>query len=255
MRFSSRFFHWSNVFKQIYLLIRYFFLWIFFRIFIDRFYSSIKHLSIYFNSSLLIDLILLSLSLFVFQKILIDRFYSSIKHLFFSTLTILTTDLCTIAFQLLAYQKEFFAEFSKNLNDTLTLIKNINFRSAIVKLRERQIRVTLNDNDLSASFSANWVIDKIVLRRTIKQFLQDIKEYQQTFQKFEKFEQTFHSQSSTSSFTGNKSLQLSLVFLKHVKNNFSSSNDISFLWSIVFIFQNFTKSTMTEFSSTEHISK
>ena len=160
--------------------------------------------------------------------------------MFSSTLTTLTTDLCTIAFQLLAYQEEFFAKFSKNLNNTLTLIKNINFRSAIVKSRERQTKVTSNDNDLSAFFSSNWIIDKIILRRIIKQFLLNIKEYQQTLQK-----SNSHFQSSIFSFTDNKSIQLSLTFFKHVKNNFSSADDISIVWSIVFdIFQNFTK-TMT----------
>ena len=168
--------------------------------------------------------------------------------MFSSILTTLTTDFCTIAFQLLAYQEEFFAKFSKNFNDTLTLIKNTNFRSAIVKSKKRQIRVTSDDNNLSAFFSSNWVIDKIILRRIIKQFLLNIKEYQQIFQK-----SNFHSQSSIFSFTGNKSIQLSLTFLKHVKNNFSNSDDISIVWSIVFdIFQDLTKTTMTEFSSIEH---
>ena len=168
--------------------------------------------------------------------------------MFFSILTILTTNLCTIAFQLLAYQEEFFAKFSKNLNDTLTFIKNTNFRSAIVKFKNRQIKITSDDNDLSAFFSWKWIIDKIILRRIIKQFFLNIKKYQQIFQK-----SNFHFQSFIFSFTDNKSIQLSLTFFKHVKNNFSSSDSISIVWSIVFdIFQNFT---MTEFSSTEHISE
>ena len=196
--------------------------------------------------------------------------------MFSSTLTTLTTNLCTIVFQLLAYQKEFFAKFSKNFNDILTLIKNINFRSAIVKSKDRQIKVTSNDNDLSAFFSSKWIIDKIILRRTIKQFLLNIKEYQQILQK-----SNSHSQSFILSFTGNKSIQLSLTSLKHVKNNFSSSGDISIVWSTVSdifqnptetavknnssssddisivwptvfdIFQNPTETTMTELSSTE----
>ena len=170
--------------------------------------------------------------------------------MFFSTLTILTTNFCTIAFQLLAYQEEFFAKFSRNFNDTLIFIKNINFRSAIVKFRKKQIKITSDDNDLSAFFSSKWIIDKTILRRIIKQFLLNIKKYQQFFQK-----SNSHFQSFISSFTDNKSIQLSLTFLKHVKNNFSSSDDISIVWSIVFdIFQNLTKETMTEFLSTEHIS-
>ena len=189
-----------------------------------------------------------SLWILLFSKILIDRYYSSIKHLFSSILTTLTTDLCTIAFQLLAYQEEFSAKFSKNLNDILILIKNTNFRSAIVKSRNKQTKVTSDDNDLSAFFSSKWVIDKIILRRTIKQFLLNIKKYQQILQK-----SNSHSQSSTPSFTDNKSIQLSLTSLKHVKNNFSSSDDISIVWSIVSdIFQNLT---MTELSSTEHTSR
>ena len=89
------------------------------------------------------------------------------------------------------------------------------------------------------------------MRRIIKQFFLNIKEYQQIFQKSNSYFQFF-----IFSFTDNKSIQLSLTFFKHVKNNFASLNDISIVWLILFdIFQNLTKKTMTEFSSIEHISK
>lgn len=145
-------------------------------------------------------------------------------------MTILTKNFCTIAFQLLIYQKEFFSKFSKNLQNTFNLIKSTKFQSATIKFRERQIRLKSVDFDYFF-FSANWVINKSLLRSTIKQFLFDILAYRNAFRETKESEDIFTFPILT--FTEEKLSQLFLIstFNRHLKNDSSISNDILIIWS------------------------
>ena len=158
--------------------------------------------------------------------ILTTDFWSLI--LFF-ILTILTDELCIIVFQLLIFQEEFSKSFFKNFQKILALIKSTRFRSIIVKSRTRQIKSELIDsNNNNSFFSSDWMIDKSLFRKTIKQFLLNTEIYRLSFQKFRKFEKI--SQLSISSFTENKSFRSFLAFFKH-KHDSSSSDIISIVWS------------------------
>ena len=147
-------------------------------------------------------------------------------------LTILTNNLCTIAFQLLIYQEEFFSKFSKNFLKTLTLVKNICFKSITIKFKEKQIKS--DSINVDNCFFYDWVIDKALVRKTIKQFLKNIKKYRRISEKFRKFEKHVF-QSFTSAFIEKKSLQLSLAFSsnKHIKNDSSTSKNILIVWSSI----------------------
>ena len=161
--------------------------------------------------------------------------------------------MCIIVFQLLIFQEELSKSFFKNFQNILALIKNTRFRSIIVKSRTRQIRSKLIDsNNINSFFSSDWVIDKSLFRKTVKQFLLNTEVYRLSFQKSRKFEKI--SQFSTPSFTENKSFRSFLALLKH-KHDFSSSGIISIVWSkVIDICQN-SDTMSSELSSTEHISK
>ena len=198
-----------------------------------------------------------------FQKILIDWFYSSINTCQSVLLFILITlidDLCIIAFQLLIFQEELSKSFFKDFQEILALIKSIRFRSIIVKSRTRQIRSkSIDSNNINSFFSFDWVIDKSLIRKIIKQYLLNTKIYRLNFQKFRKFEK-ITSQLFISSFIENKFLKSFLTLLKH-KHDFSNSNIISIVWSkIIDIFQNsdtmsFKQSSSNIFANFDLISK
>ena len=147
-------------------------------------------------------------------------------------LTILSDNFCTIAFQLLIFQKEFASNFSKNLQKILTLIKITRFRLIIVKSRIRQIRFNSIDLNLNFFFSFNWVIDKILMRATIKQFLANIAEFRRNFQKSKEFEEVT-SQSFTSTSAKERFLQIFFAFIKHIRNDNSSTKKIFIIWSTI----------------------
>ena len=147
--------------------------------------------------------------------------------------------MCIIVFQLLIFQDELSKSFLKNLEEILALIESIRFRSIIVKSKTRQIKSkSIDSNNINSFVSSDWVIDKSLIRKIIKQFLLNTKTYRLSFQKFRKFEE-ITSQFSTFSFIENKSQKSSLTFFKH-KHNSSNSDIISIVWSkIIDIFQNF----------------
>ena len=143
--------------------------------------------------------------------------------------------MCIIVFQLLIFQEKLSKSFFKNFQEILALIKNTRFRSITVKSKTKQIRSTSIDSK-NSFFSFDWVIDKSLFRKIIKQFLLNTEIYRLSFQKSREFEEI--SQLSTSSFTENKSFRSFLALLKH-KHDFSSSDIISIVWSkVIDIFQN-----------------
>ena len=168
--------------------------------------------------------------------------------------------MCIIAFQLLIFQKEVSKSFFKDFQETLALIKSIQFRSIIVKSRARQIRSrSIDSNNINSFFSSDSVIDKSLIRKIIKQFLLNTKIYRLSFQKFRKFEK-ITSQFFIFSFIENKFLKSSLTFLKH-KHDSSNSDIISIVWSkIIDIFQNldtmsFEQSSNNTFANLDLTSK
>ena len=216
-----------HVFEQVHLLIWYFLLWVFF--------SSI-------------DLILQQTLVKASTLAILTTDLWSLTLLFI--LTTLTDELCITVFQLLIFQEELSKSFLKDLQEILALIKNTRFRSIIVKSRTRQIRSkSIDSNNNNSFFSSDWVIDKSLLRKTIKQFLLDTEVYRLSFQKSRKSEKI--SQPSTSSFTENKSFRSSLALFKH-KHDSSNSSIISIIWSkVIDIFQN--PDTMSSGQSSSNI--